>query len=64
MSKNVLIISTSLRSGSNSAALAKAFAEGARSAGNNVEEISLKGKSIAFCRGCLACRELGRCVIN
>lgn len=64
MSKNVLIISTSLRSGSNSDALAKAFAEGARSAGNNVEEISLRGKSIAFCRSCLACRELGRCVIN
>lgn len=64
MSKNVLIISTSLRSGSNSDALAKAFAEGARSAGNNVEEISLKGKNIAFCRGCLACQELGRCVIN
>lgn len=64
MSKNVLIISTSLRSGSNSDALAKAFAEGARSAGNNVEEISLRGKSIAFCRSCLACREIGRCVIN
>lgn len=64
MPKNVLVISTSLRNDSNSEALADAFAAGARDAGNTVEKISLRGKTIAFCRGCLACQRLGRCVIN
>ena len=40
MSKKVLIISTSLRSNSNSDALAKAFAKGAKEAGHQVTEIS------------------------
>ena len=53
MSKNVVVISTSLRGNSNSDALAKRFAEGAREAGNTVEFISLKGKSICFCIGFL-----------
>lgn len=64
MSKKVLIISTSLRKGSNSETLAKSFADGARSAGNDVETISLVSKSIAFCKGCNACQKLGHCVIN
>lgn len=64
MSKKVLIISTSLRKNSNSEALAKAFADGAFSAGNEVETVSLMGKNIAFCNGCLACQNLGHCVIG
>ena len=64
MSKNVVVISTSLRRNSNSHALAEAFAKGAREAGNQVEEISLAGKKIAFCMGCLACQKLGHCVIK
>ena len=64
MSKNVVVISTSLRGNSNSDALAKSFAEGAREAGNTVEFISLKGKSIGFCIGCLACQSRGECVIK
>ena len=64
MSKKVLIISTSLRKNSNSDALAKSFAEGARSAGNEVETVSLTGKNITFCKGCLACQSIGRCVIK
>ena len=64
MSKKVLVISSSLRPNSNSEALADAFAEGAASAGNEVEKISLRGKNIGFCRGCLACQKLGHCVIN
>ena len=62
--KKVLIISTSLRKNSNSEALAKAFADGAFSAGNEVETVSLMGKNIAFCKGCLACQNLGHCVIG
>lgn len=63
MSKNVVVISTSLRSGSNSESLADAFMEGAKAAGHRVEKITLKDKSIAFCRGCLACQKTRRCVI-
>ena len=64
MAKKVLIISTSIRSNSNSERLAAAFAEGAKAAGNAVEFISLKGKSIGFCKGCLACQKCGHCVID
>ena len=63
MGKQVLVISTSLRANSNSAKLAAAFAKGARNAGNGVMEISLIGKQISFCRGCLACLKSGRCLI-
>ena len=62
--KKVILISTSLRRGSNSDMLADRFAEGAVSAGNEVEKISLAGKNIQFCKGCLACQKLGRCVID
>lgn len=62
--KNVLIITSSFRHNSNSSALAKAFAEGAKSTGNSVETVELYDKSIAFCKGCLACQKTGKCVIN
>lgn len=64
MSKKILVISTSLRANSNSKALAEAFAEGAASAGHEVELVSLRDKQISFCRGCFACLKLGRCVIR
>ena len=51
MAKKVLIISTSLRNNSNSEALADAFLQGSEKANNEVEKISLKNKSIAFCKG-------------
>ncbi len=63
MSKHVLIITASLRPNSNSDALAAAFAEGAKEAGNAVETVSLKGKTIRFCIGCLACQKTQKCVI-
>lgn len=63
MSK-ILVISTSLRTHSNSEQLANEFVRGAQDSGNEVEKISLKGKQIAFCRGCLACGKLGHCAIN
>ena len=62
--KRVIVISTSLRHGSNSDMLADKFVEGALSAGNDVEKISLIGKEIQFCKGCFACQKLGRCVIK
>lgn len=63
MARHVLVISTSLRNNSNSDRLADSFAEGAKAAGNEVTKISLMGKKIAFCKGCLACQKLGHCVI-
>ena len=62
--KKVLIISTSIRNGSNSELLAHEFEKGAKEAGNDVKFISLKDKNIAFCHGCLACQKLHKCVIN
>ena len=62
--KKVLIVSTSPRANSNSEALATAFAEGARAAGHDVEQISLRGKTVHFCRGCFVCQEKLRCVIR
>lgn len=62
--KRVVVISTSLRARSNSDSLAAKFAEGAASAGHEVETISLIGKDIRFCRGCMACQKLGKCTIK
>jgi multimeric flavodoxin WrbA len=64
MAKKVLVISTSIRANSNSELLANAFADGARASGNEVKLVSLKDKTIGFCKGCLACQKLGHCVIN
>ncbi len=64
MSKKVLVISTSLRSNSNSEALADEFVCGALEQGNQVEKVSLRNQTIHFCRGCLACQKTGRCVID
>lgn len=63
MSK-VLIITTSLRAKSNSDLLAEKVAEGARTSGHDTEVISLKGMSISFCMGCLACQRTQQCVIK
>lgn len=64
MAKKVLIISTSLRGGSNSEILAKECERGALVAGHEVEFITLKNKDIKFCIGCLACQSKGSCVLK
>ncbi len=63
MSK-VLVIATSLRAGSNSDVLAGRLIAGAKDAGHEVEHVSLKGKKIGFCVGCLACQKTQRCVLK
>ena len=63
MSKNILVISASLRNGSNSDMLADEFMRGALESGNKAEKITLRGKSINFCKGCLACQKTGKCVL-
>ena len=62
--KNVLIISSSLRGGSNSEILAHEAEKGAIDAGNDVEFLSLKGKDIKFCIGCLTCQQTHKCVLK
>ena len=64
MNKKVLIISSSPRKGGNSETLAAAFAKGAEEAGNQVETVYLREKQYGFCKGCLACLNLGHCVIQ
>ena len=64
MSKRVLIVSASPRKSSNSEALALSFAEGAKAAGHEVDFVSLRGKTVNFCRGCFVCQETQRCVIR
>ena len=54
MSKKILILSTSPRRGSNSEALAEAFAKGAAESGHEVELIAMREKDLRFCRGCFA----------
>ncbi len=63
MSK-VLVITTSLRFRSNSDILAEKLVQGAEEAGHDVETVSLKGKTINFCKGCLACQKTQKCVIK
>ena len=63
MGKNVVVISSSLRINSNSEILAKEFVKGAEK-NNNVELIDLKDYKINYCKGCLACQNTGKCVID
>ena len=63
MSK-VLVITTSLRAKSNSDRLAEELIRGAKDAGHEVEQISLKGKEIKFCIGCLSCQKTQKCVLK
>ncbi|MBR4442339.1 MAG: flavodoxin family protein [Clostridia bacterium] len=59
---HVLVITTSLRAKSNSDILAERLIAGAKDAGHTVEQVSLKGKDIRFCIGCLACQKTQKCV--
>ena len=61
---NVLVISTSLRAKSNSDILTERLIAGAKDAGHEVEHISLKGKDLKFCIGCLACQKTQECVLK
>lgn len=62
--KKIFIISSSLRGLSNSHLLAESFAHGARDAGNDVELITLHGKEVRFCIGCLTCWKTRKCVLK
>ena len=63
MSK-VIVFTASLRAKSNSDILGERLIAGARDAGHEVEHISLKGKKLGFCIGCLSCQKTHKCVIK
>lgn len=64
MSKKVLILSASPRKLGNSDLLCDAFAKGASEAGHCVEKIRIAEKNIGYCRGCYACKDTGKCIIE
>lgn len=64
MKKNVLIISTSPRKGGNSDILASEFEKGALESGHQVKKINLYDKTINFCKGCLVCQSIKKCIIK
>ena len=61
MSKKVLVLSSSPRSGGNSDLLCDRFTTGAQEAGHQTEKIFLKDKKINYCNGCNACLKNKRC---
>lgn len=62
--KKVLILTSSYRKNGNSNRLALSLKEGAESAGHVVEKVDLSERKISFCRGCMVCQKLFRCVID
>ena len=61
--KKILILNGSPQKGGKTAALIKAFIEGAESAGNEVKDLYLQGMNIGGCLACEACsRNGGNCV--
>ena len=59
MSKNILIISSSMSGTRNTKKLCKQFEKGAIESSNNVELLELRGKKINYCLGCNTCQKNG-----
>lgn len=57
MSKRILILAGSPRKNGNSAALCRAFAQGAEESGHQVETIFLRDKKIGYCLACYHCKK-------
>ena len=53
MNKKIMVLNGAARKNGNTAKLVEAFADGARSAGNQVETFYLDGMDIHSCKGCL-----------
>ena len=65
MSKRILILAGSPRRNGNSAALCRAFAQGAQESGHQVETIFLGDRKIGYCLACYHCRKNGGvCVVR
>lgn len=59
---NILVVNGSPRKNGNSELLCKEFVRGAREAGNHVDEVYLREKTVMPCRACYACFSTGKCV--
>jgi len=59
MSKNILIISSSLSGTKNTKKLCEQFEKGAKESLNNVVLLELRGKKINYCLGCNTCQKNG-----
>ena len=62
--KKILIVSSSPRKDGNSEILAKRFAEGAATSGNEVKTVTVRDLDLKFCIGCLYCQSHDKCVLN
>ncbi|MDE6617685.1 MAG: flavodoxin family protein [Clostridiales bacterium] len=62
--KKVIIITSSPRKDGNSELLAKAFADGALSTGNDVMVLDVRELNLKYCTGCLYCQSHDACVLN
>lgn len=59
---NVIMINGSPRAKGNSDLLCDEFMRGAMESGHSVEKISLREKTVNYCKACYACFKTGRCV--
>ncbi|MDE7329667.1 MAG: flavodoxin family protein [Clostridia bacterium] len=62
--KRVIVVTSSPRKNGNSEILAQKFAEGALSAGNDVQFVAVRDLDLKFCKGCLYCQTHGKCVLG
>lgn len=62
--KKIIVVTSSPRKGGNSETLAQKFAEGAKSAGNDVQFIAVRDIGLKFCTGCMYCHSHDKCVLN
>lgn len=62
--KKVIVVTSSPRKGGNSETLADMFAQGAKSAGHEVEQVAVRDVKLQFCTGCMYCHSHDKCVLN
>lgn len=64
MSKNILVISASLRNGSNSDMLADEFMRGALESGNKAEKLPCAAKALIFAKAALPARKQANALLT
>lgn len=62
--KKVVVITSTPRKGGNSEILARKFADGALSTGNEVQFVNIREIDLKFCVGCMYCQSHGKCVLS
>lgn len=62
--KKIMVVTSSPRNGGNSEILARKFADGATSAENEVQFVSVRDINLKFCIGCMYCQTHDKCVLS